>query len=246
MALTMAAVMLAALASSNKSVCAFIPSSGRSSKKHYSAGQQNPSPFQQSRSGEPPMVPHLPSSSEDAEAKQEGDNKVWDSPYDHLFRTQLQQQQQGISKKNASSTEYPNKKHVHIILFKKGLPGEGVHTIEYPKHSGSNIILAFQSYQDCQRFAKKLGSQMDSIPVPQQIVTNNLKTYADALGMAVQVIPTGMTLKPPDRSEVGGVGLGDQVPVLMKLKEKKSCLDRLIGTSPSSSSGNGEYGPAWG
>lgn len=238
--------MAAVLASANmKYVGAFIPSSGQSIHKHYS-GLRNPFSFQLATSVNPPILPYSPNSDENA--KKEG----MYSPYDDLFRSYLQHEQHGIAKKN-KGTHFQNK-HVHIILFNQGLREEGVHCIEFPKNSGSNVILAFESSKDCHHFAKHFDSQIDSLPMPQtqKISTHNLNRYASALGIAVQVIPAGINLKPPDRvysGSVNGSGFGDQVPFLMKLKEQKTYLDRLIGTSSSSSSGSaGDFGslPAWG
>ena len=48
---------------------------------------------------------------------------------------------------------------VHIILFKPDTEEEGVHTIEYPKGSGTNVILAFESKEECTRFAATLKAQ---------------------------------------------------------------------------------------
>ena len=45
---------------------------------------------------------------------------------------------------------------VHIILFHPDTPKQHVHTLEFPKESGNNIILAFEDEHDCGRFARML------------------------------------------------------------------------------------------
>ncbi|KAL7467142.1 hypothetical protein ACHAXS_007403, partial [Conticribra weissflogii] len=45
---------------------------------------------------------------------------------------------------------------VHIILFQPDTPQQHVHTIEFPKGSGNNIILAFEDGVDCKNFAIQL------------------------------------------------------------------------------------------
>mmetsp|Transcript_8864 Transcript_8864/g.19178 ORF Transcript_8864/g.19178 Transcript_8864/m.19178 type:complete len:213 (+) Transcript_8864:50-688(+) len=45
---------------------------------------------------------------------------------------------------------------VHIILFHPDTPKQHVHTIEFPKNSGNNLILAFESGGDCVNFARML------------------------------------------------------------------------------------------
>ena len=45
---------------------------------------------------------------------------------------------------------------VHIILFHPNTPEQHVHTIEFPKNSGNNLILAFENDVDCVKFARML------------------------------------------------------------------------------------------
>jgi hypothetical protein len=51
---------------------------------------------------------------------------------------------------------YPRPETVHIILFNPGTEYQGAHTIEYPKGSGSNVILAFTSFEACHKFGQDL------------------------------------------------------------------------------------------
>ena len=45
---------------------------------------------------------------------------------------------------------------IHIILFNPNTPQQHAHTIEFPKGSGTNLILAFESGSDCAGFARML------------------------------------------------------------------------------------------
>jgi hypothetical protein len=45
---------------------------------------------------------------------------------------------------------------VHIILFHPDTPNQNVHTLEIPKGSGNNMILAFEDGGDCGMFARML------------------------------------------------------------------------------------------
>jgi hypothetical protein len=47
----------------------------------------------------------------------------------------------------------------HIVLFNPGTDREGVHTIEFPKGSGNNLILAFESRIECEQFSDLLKDQ---------------------------------------------------------------------------------------
>jgi len=53
-----------------------------------------------------------------------------------------------------SSQAQPEK--VYIILFRPGTEAEGAHTIEYPLGSKQNLMLAFESVEDCRTFAGEL------------------------------------------------------------------------------------------
>ena len=45
---------------------------------------------------------------------------------------------------------------IHIILFNPNTPQQHDHTVEFPKGSGTNLILAFESGNDCVGFAGML------------------------------------------------------------------------------------------
>jgi hypothetical protein len=47
----------------------------------------------------------------------------------------------------------------YILLVQPGTKHEGVHTIEYPVGSGSNLMLAFEDEEACERFAELLQDQ---------------------------------------------------------------------------------------
>ena len=53
----------------------------------------------------------------------------------------------------------PKPKDVFIILFQPDTDDEGVHTVEFPKGSRNNVILAFESMKECEVFADILKSQ---------------------------------------------------------------------------------------
>eukprot|EP01082_Thalassiosira_pseudonana_P003166 g3679.t1 g3679 contig12:2544534-2545157(-) len=141
--------------------------------------------------------------------------------------------------------------HLHVLIFNRGLQTEGLHTIEFPKHSGSNVALAFETYKDCQRFAPSLSEEMGIMPVPQEIASQRLKTWAISHGMTMQVIPDGTSLKPPSCSSI--VGENDEhfnfVEGMLQLEEHRSYLKRLIGDGVSYEvNDDGSFGEmmAWG
>jgi hypothetical protein len=48
---------------------------------------------------------------------------------------------------------------VHVVLFNPETAQQGAHTIEFPKGSGNNVILAFESSAACHKFAQLLKQQ---------------------------------------------------------------------------------------
>jgi len=48
---------------------------------------------------------------------------------------------------------------VHVVVFQAGTIHQGAHTVEYPKGSGNNVVLAFESIEACRKFAASLAQQ---------------------------------------------------------------------------------------
>jgi hypothetical protein len=62
---------------------------------------------------------------------------------------------------------------VHIILFNPDTPNQNVHTLEVPKGSGNNMILAFEDGGDCGVFAQLLR-EMEFVDPSVSVVLNAL------------------------------------------------------------------------
>lgn len=86
------------------------------------------------------------------------------NPYQELFRTDEWEKR-------------PKPDMVNIILFKPDTAEEGVHTIEYPKGSGSNVILAFESMKECGAFAAMLKAQQFFDPTVCLSASSFVRTY---------------------------------------------------------------------
>jgi Protein of unknown function (DUF3110) len=111
---------------------------------------------------------------------------------------------------------------VHVIWFKPNTDEQGVHTIEYPKGSGSNFVLAFESKEACDKFAESLQAQHFDNLQPMEFELDSLESFCDMLGVFVQVVPEGMEIRPPTRNVQE---LGKHNP---HLKEEKSHLDYIF------------------
>lgn len=99
------ATMAVALATI-QGVGAFISSSGYNILQHQAGHQQHSlSSCELAASFQPPIIPHSSSSNEDEEEDEM--DPVWESPYNHLFRSQSQHQQQhGITMNTAKAQQY--------------------------------------------------------------------------------------------------------------------------------------------
>lgn len=115
---------------------------------------------------------------------------------------------------------------VHIILFNPGTDREGVHTIEFPKDSGNNMILAFESRVECDQFSATLREQQFYDPTPQEMQLLPLEDYCEQIGVKVQVVPKGMKLQPP-KENVLNLGMNPN------LEEEMKMLDYLFEISGS-------------
>ncbi len=87
--------------------------------------------------------------------------------------------------------------NVYIVLFYPDTDNEGVHTIEFPKGSGKNFLLAFEDHNECLNFALVLKDQKFFDPTPQQINYKSLSDYCQTISLALQIVPKGTNLLPP-------------------------------------------------
>jgi hypothetical protein len=115
----------------------------------------------------------------------------------------------------------------HIILFNPGTDREGVHTIEFPKGSGNNLILAFESRTECEKFSALLKDQNFFDPSPQEMDLESLEEYCDQIGVKVQVIPKGMHIAPPEETT-------DNLGLNPDLEKEMAMLDYLFHLSTAS------------
>jgi len=113
------------------------------------------------------------------------------------LRERIKQESNPYDKLFSSERTSPKPSEVHIILFQPSTEDEGVHTIEYPKGSGNNIILAFESKLECDLFAANLKEQHFFNPSPYQIDLAQLEDECQIMGVHIQVVPTDMHIVPP-------------------------------------------------
>jgi len=86
---------------------------------------------------------------------------------------------------------------VHIILFHPDTVKQHVHTVEYPKDSGNNLILAFESGGECVNFARKLQDLEFVDPKPEETMFEPFAQYCEMSGLSLMIVPKGFELSPP-------------------------------------------------
>lgn len=108
--------------------------------------------------------------------------------------------------------EQQRPEEVYIILFRPDTDDQGVHTIEYPAGTGRNVLLAFESEDECVRFAGMLsqdmlpshidddGKRLGVDPVPRATNLLELENFCEETDMLVKFVREGTNLSPPPDS----------------------------------------------
>ena len=91
---------------------------------------------------------------------------------------------------------------VYLILFNPETEDQGVHTIEFPKGSGFNTILAFESEDECFKFASMLQDMHFYQPTVQETPLEELQDYCNSIGMPLKVVYEGIHDLTPPSDEV--------------------------------------------
>lgn len=133
------------------------------------------------------------------------------TPYVHLF---------GNGKNDNAMHDLPET--VYIVTFLPNTPQQGIHTIEYPKNSGSNVVMAFCEVDACEEFCRHLHDQGFFEPHPQAVRLESLYNFADTVGVFCQVVPPGTRMVPPTE-QVSHLGQHDS-----SLRHDQSDLDYVM------------------
>uniref|UniRef100_A0A7S1BBF2 Uncharacterized protein n=1 Tax=Corethron hystrix TaxID=216773 RepID=A0A7S1BBF2_9STRA len=91
---------------------------------------------------------------------------------------------------------------VHIVMFNPRTDDEGVHTLEYPVGSGRNVLLAFESPDECAAFALALRKQNFHRPEPQRLPLAEVAQFcASTAAVEHLLVPAGTHLAPPSENK---------------------------------------------
>ncbi|KAL7457984.1 hypothetical protein ACHAWC_011254 [Mediolabrus comicus] len=119
-----------------------------------------------------------------------------------LLQKGMNQQQKQYAKLLMEQSKYTEEgrnipESVHIILFHPDAPKQHVHTIEIPKGSGNNLILAFEASDDCNMFAQMLKEMEFVEPSPQETMFQPFADFCQSMSIPILIVPAGFDLKPP-------------------------------------------------
>ena len=92
----------------------------------------------------------------------------------------------------SNSNNNKNPDVVYIIMYHPGSrEEEGVHTTEFPKESGQEVLLAFESLDEINKFANVLRDDptctLDPVPTPAPLA--NLQVACQQMGLVMKLVP---------------------------------------------------------
>ena len=84
---------------------------------------------------------------------------------------------------------------IFILMYNPGTEQEGVHSTEYPKESGSEVMLGFESIEDCISFANMLKADptFPLEPVPTPTPLPQMESAVAEMGLSIMVVPSQQT-----------------------------------------------------
>mmetsp|Transcript_11269 Transcript_11269/g.26761 ORF Transcript_11269/g.26761 Transcript_11269/m.26761 type:complete len:180 (+) Transcript_11269:416-955(+) len=80
---------------------------------------------------------------------------------------------------------------VYILMYNPNTEQEGVHSTEYPKDSGSEVMVAFESIEDCMSFSMLLKDDPNFPlePVSTPAPYGQLESACAGMGISIMVVP---------------------------------------------------------
>ena len=80
---------------------------------------------------------------------------------------------------------------VYIIMYNPSTPEEGIHTVEYPRGSQEDLLLAFGSLEDCVSFSRTIREDPsvphEPIPTPTSMV--QIEAACQGMGLPMKIVP---------------------------------------------------------
>lgn len=80
---------------------------------------------------------------------------------------------------------------VYVIMYNPGTEQEGIHTMEFPRGSQTDLLLAFESIEDCVGFSNLLRQdpnwQQEPVPTPTPL--DQVEVACQGMGLPIMVVP---------------------------------------------------------
>lgn len=80
---------------------------------------------------------------------------------------------------------------VYVIMYNPGTEQEGIHTMEFPRGEETDLLLAFESIENCVNFSNMLRQdpnwQQEPIPTPTPL--DQVEMACQQMGLPLKVVP---------------------------------------------------------
>ncbi|CAJ1954876.1 unnamed protein product [Cylindrotheca closterium] len=80
---------------------------------------------------------------------------------------------------------------VYVIMYNPGTEQEGIHTMEFPRGSETDLLLAFESIEDCVGFSNSLRQdpnwQQEPVPTPTPL--DQVEIACQGMGLPIKIVP---------------------------------------------------------
>eukprot|EP00568_Trieres_chinensis_P000589 CAMPEP_0183293946 /NCGR_PEP_ID=MMETSP0160_2-20130417/2455_1 /TAXON_ID=2839 ORGANISM="Odontella Sinensis, Strain Grunow 1884" /NCGR_SAMPLE_ID=MMETSP0160_2 /ASSEMBLY_ACC=CAM_ASM_000250 /LENGTH=164 /DNA_ID=CAMNT_0025455163 /DNA_START=85 /DNA_END=579 /DNA_ORIENTATION=+ len=108
-----------------------------------------------------------------------------------LFQTVVEQQEDYYIALATQYEGYTRPEIVYIMMYNPGTQDEGVHSTEYPKGSGTEVVLAFESLEECNYFSSMLREDpnfpLEPIPTPAPL--EQMEMSCQQMGVPMKIVP---------------------------------------------------------
>ena len=106
--------------------------------------------------------------------------------YQQVSIDELEAQYVELAESNPSLPEM-----IFILIYKPYTDDEGLHITEYPKGSGNQILLAFESIDDCRYLSSMLAMEpsVPGTPVPTPAPLTQMEQACQQMGWTIKVVP---------------------------------------------------------
>ncbi|KAL3935152.1 MAG: hypothetical protein SGBAC_009269 [Bacillariaceae sp.] len=80
---------------------------------------------------------------------------------------------------------------VFVIMYNPGTEQEGIHTMESPRGSETDLLLAFESIEDCVGFSNLLRQDPNwkQEPVPTPTPLDQVEVACQQMGLPIKIVP---------------------------------------------------------